>query len=83
MLLLQGRNVTKTYGERTLLHFDELTLYSGEHVGIVGAYGAGKTTLLKMLLGQLEPDEGSIERRCACAYVGQLDCDPDAASEPQ
>lgn len=73
MLLLHGRNIVKTYGERALLHVEELTLYSGERVGIVGANGAGKTTLLKLLLGQLAPDEGKIERRCSFAYVGQLD----------
>ena len=78
MLLLQAQNIVKNFGDRELFRFDELTLYSGEHVGIVGANGAGKTTLLKLLLGQLEQDEGRIERRCAFAYVGQLDGAPES-----
>ena len=39
----------------------DLTVASGERVGIVGPNGAGKTTLLLMLLGAIDPDEGTVE----------------------
>ena len=39
----------------------DLTVGAGERVGIVGPNGAGKTTLLLMLLGAIDPDEGTVE----------------------
>ena len=37
-----------------------LSVYQGEFLGIIGENGSGKSTLLKMILGAIEPDEGSI-----------------------
>lgn len=46
----------------------------GDRIGIIGPNGAGKTTLLKLILGDLEPDEGSVRRgtRQNVAYFDQL-----------
>jgi sulfate-transporting ATPase len=59
--VLELRELTKGYGERTLI--DKLTfdLPPGSILGIVGANGMGKTTLLRMIMGQEEPDSGSLE----------------------
>jgi ATP-binding cassette subfamily F protein uup len=46
----------------------------GEKIGVVGKNGSGKTTLLKLLLGQLEPTEGSVRRgtKLEVIYFDQL-----------
>lgn len=79
MLLLHARNLEKYYGERCVLAVEDLQLYEGERVGIVGANGAGKTTLLRLLLGLAEPDGGAVERRCRWAYIDQLGWSADQA----
>ncbi len=50
----------KSYAGRTL--FSEVTLQvnRGDRIGLVGPNGAGKTTLFKLILGQEEPDSGSV-----------------------
>ncbi|TMM49024.1 ABC-F family ATP-binding cassette domain-containing protein [Qipengyuania marisflavi] len=54
-------NITKIYGDRTIIRPFSLRIQRGDRIGIVGSNGAGKTTLLRMLTGELEPDSGSIE----------------------
>lgn len=58
--VLDIEGVGFAYGERPILQDFELEMGQGMRLGIVGPNGAGKTTLLKILLGQLEPQEGSI-----------------------
>ncbi len=53
--------MTKAYGERLILDDFSATIPPGSIVGIVGPNGAGKTTLLKMIVGQEQPDSGSIK----------------------
>lgn len=57
------RNLSFRYadGEPWILHNIDLTIQDGESVAIIGPSGCGKTTLAKLLLGLLEPTEGSIE----------------------
>jgi ATP-binding cassette subfamily F protein uup len=54
--------VTKSFGDRTLMRNFSAVIQRGDHVGLVGANGVGKTTLIKMILGELEPDAGGIAR---------------------
>ncbi|KZY62584.1 ABC transporter ATP-binding protein [Oleiphilus sp. HI0071] len=50
------------------------TIMRGDRIGLIGANGAGKTTLLKLILGQLEPDAGSVElgTKLKVSYFDQL-----------
>ena len=57
--LLDG--VSKSFGERVIVNDLSIKLMRGERLGIVGPNGAGKTTLLKMIIGELEPDAGTID----------------------
>jgi ATP-binding cassette subfamily F protein 3 len=50
-----------------------MTLYEGDHVGLLGRNGAGKTTLLKLLLRELEPTSGSIICNVPVGVVHQED----------
>lgn len=55
------RDVTKTFGKKTVLDHVSLTINPGEFVCIVGPSGAGKSTLLKLLIGAERVSEGGVE----------------------
>ena len=54
-------NISKTYGETTVLKIDNLDIPRGQSFGLVGNNGAGKTTLFSLLLDLIEPSSGSIQ----------------------
>ncbi|MFM8533596.1 MAG: ABC-F family ATP-binding cassette domain-containing protein [Acidimicrobiia bacterium] len=60
--MLQLQNVTKAFGEKTLLEQVTWQVGDRDRVGLCGPNGAGKTTLLKMLAGFDEPDSGVIQK---------------------
>lgn len=72
MLLLAANRIEKSYGDRLIIKADQLTVYHGERIGIVGKNGEGKSTLLKMLVNELEPDQGTVQSICPIAYIPQL-----------
>jgi ATP-binding cassette subfamily F protein 3 len=61
MSLIRLQNVSKRFEERVILRDVYFRLMAGERVGFVGRNGAGKTTVLKMILGQSEPTDGTVE----------------------
>ncbi len=58
--MLELRQVSKSYGERRILHDVSVTLQPGEYVAIVGESGVGKSTLLNLIAGLDVPDAGGI-----------------------
>ncbi|NUQ01179.1 MAG: ABC-F family ATP-binding cassette domain-containing protein, partial [Armatimonadetes bacterium] len=76
MPLLEGREIRRYFGPRTVLDGVSLVLERGERLGLVGANGSGKTTLCRLILQFDEPDEGSITL-AAGARVGYLSQDPE------
>ena len=60
--VIDADRVSKNYGERQIIRDFTLRIQRGDRIGIVGPNGAGKTTLLKLLTGELEPDQGKVER---------------------
>lgn len=54
-------NVGITLGDRRLFSGLNLTFEGGTRIGVTGRNGLGKTTLLKIILGQLEPTEGTVK----------------------
>ncbi len=58
--LIEFRNVTKRFGEKTVLDRVNLKIYENEITTIIGKSGTGKTVLLKHIIGLLQPDEGVI-----------------------
>ena len=73
-IVAELRDVSLRLGERTILDRQSLIIQRGDRVGIVGANGAGKSTLVKLILGELEPDSGEVQRgsRLEVAYADQL-----------
>ncbi|WP_129781025.1 ATP-binding cassette domain-containing protein [Peristeroidobacter soli] len=60
-------------GTRLLISDASFTVYRGEKVGIVGANGCGKSSLLSLVLGELQPDAGSVDypSQLVVAHVAQ------------
>jgi lipopolysaccharide export system ATP-binding protein len=60
MSTLEGRNLTKRFGQRDVVRGVDLELKQGEINGILGPNGAGKTTTFYMLLGVIQPSRGKV-----------------------
>ncbi|WP_298819405.1 energy-dependent translational throttle protein EttA [Chloroflexus sp.] len=60
-LVIRATSVTKAYGDRLLYENLSFEVPPGAIVGIVGPNGAGKTTLFRMIVGQEQPDGGTLE----------------------
>jgi ATP-binding cassette subfamily F protein uup len=77
-ILLDLQNVTIQGFERPLLESLDLTIQSGDRIGVVGINGTGKSSLLRVIAGQDEPVPGII-RRAKNVRVGYLEQDPELA----
>ncbi len=73
-LVAEVKDVSFAYGDHTIVDQFSTTLMRGDKVGIIGRNGAGKTTLLKLLLGQLDPQQGNVRlgTNLEVAYFDQL-----------
>ncbi len=72
MLILEAQKIKKYYGDRLIFALDDLKVYTGDRIGIIGLNGSGKTTLLNILAGETEPDEGVVRHFCNIAYIRQF-----------
>ncbi len=59
--VIEAKNLTKAYGDKLLFENLSFLLPPGGIVGVIGPNGAGKSTLFKLITGQEQPDEGTIE----------------------
>ncbi len=55
-LVAELTHVSKTFGDRKIVHDFSATILRGDKIGLLGPNGAGKTTLLKLILGEHQPD---------------------------
>lgn len=61
-LVVEAQGVTKTLGDKRLIHNFSTRILRGDRIGIIGPNGAGKTTLVRMLAGTLAPDTGTVRQ---------------------
>ena len=59
--VVEARSITHGYNNETLIKNFKLKIMRGDRIGLIGNNGVGKSTLLKILLGMVEPDEGSVK----------------------
>lgn len=57
----EARNVSHGYNNETLINNFKLKIMRGDRIGLIGNNGVGKSTLLKIILGMIEPDQGSVK----------------------
>ena len=71
--VLEVKNLCKGFDDKTLIDNLSFSIPKGSIVGIIGGNGAGKTTFLRMLVGEEQPDSGTIElgETVELAYVDQ------------
>jgi ATP-binding cassette subfamily F protein 3 len=71
MLTING--ITVRLGGRPILERATAAIPPGSRVGLIGRNGAGKSTLMKAIIGQIDPDEGTIDlpRRTRLGYIAQ------------
>ncbi len=74
---LVASDLTVVRGPLLVLSGVSLTVAPGSRVGVVGPNGVGKSTLLSCLVGELEPDSGSVHLAPSSANVGLLPQEPD------
>ena len=60
MIYLRAENLMKRFGERILFDKIDLTIAKGERIALIAKNGSGKTSLIKILVGEDEPDTGSV-----------------------
>jgi ATP-binding cassette subfamily F protein uup len=73
-LVIEAQGVSYAFGDQVVVRDFSTTIQRGDKVGIIGPNGSGKTTLLRILMGDLAPQQGSIEHgtNLEVAYFDQL-----------
>ena len=66
--MLEIKNITKRFGEKTALEKLSFTVPEGSVFGLIGSNGSGKSTLLRIISGVFRPDEGSAEIDGECTF---------------
>lgn len=73
-LVIEANKVSHSYHDQPIINDFSTTVMLGDKIGVIGPNGIGKTTLLRLLLGNLQPQQGSIRHgtRLEIAYFDQL-----------
>ena len=58
--MIKAENLSKTYGDQTVLNLENLDIPKGQSFGLVGNNGAGKTTFFSLLLDLIQPSSGKV-----------------------
>ena len=59
--VIRARNISYSYGDEEVIKDFSIKIMRGDRIGLIGNNGVGKTTLLRLLLGELEPQSGTLK----------------------
>ena len=70
---IEVQHLAKSYGDKCLFRDFSYTFLKNDRIGIIGPNGCGKSTLLKILIGEILPDGGTVEKgqTIRISYFGQ------------
>jgi ABC transport system ATP-binding/permease protein len=73
-LVIEAEKISMAYGQQAILRDFSVTIQRGDKVGIIGPNGSGKTTLLQILMGLMQPQQGTVTHgtNIEMAYFDQL-----------
>ena len=73
-VVVEAEDVSFGYADRPVIRSLSTSIMRGDKIGIIGPNGSGKSTLLKLLLGELEPQSGTVRQgtRLEILYMDQL-----------
>lgn len=73
-LVAELENITKQYDGKTIIDNFSCRIMRGDRIGLLGPNGAGKSTLLKLILGEIQPDSGTVQMgtKLSVAYFDQM-----------
>ncbi|MDR2196062.1 MAG: ATP-binding cassette domain-containing protein, partial [Gallionellaceae bacterium] len=73
-LVAELNHVCKSFGARKIINDFSCRIQRGDKIGLLGPNGAGKSTLLKIILGEMQPDSGTVKlgTKISVAYFDQL-----------
>ncbi|MBT4873326.1 MAG: ATP-binding cassette domain-containing protein [Marinovum sp.] len=60
--VIEAHDIAKSFGDTLILRRFSITIQRGDRVALVGPNGVGKTTLLRLLMGEIDPDQGQIKQ---------------------
>ena len=60
-LVIEAQHLTASFAGQTLFRDFSITVQRGDRIGLIGPNGCGKSTLLKLLLGRMEPQQGTVK----------------------
>ena len=75
-MVLACQNIDKAFGEHVILNKVNFHIEEHEKTALVGINGAGKSTLFKIIMKELEPDDGQVQMKKG-ATIGYLSQQPD------
>ncbi|WP_112270269.1 ABC-F family ATP-binding cassette domain-containing protein [Lentzea terrae] len=71
MSVLTARNISLSFGPRTVISEVDLDVSPGDRVGLIAPNGVGKSTLLRLLSGELQPETGAVSSTGTVAHLTQ------------
>ncbi|WP_394614110.1 ABC-F family ATP-binding cassette domain-containing protein [Lentzea sp. JNUCC 0626] len=71
MSVLTARNISLSFGPRTVISEVDFDVSPGDRVGLIAPNGVGKSTLLRLLSGELQPESGSVSSTGTVAHLTQ------------